>query len=77
MVQIKLIPDKLRKDFGVTAWILTIVLLGSFILLGVGVTTGALDWQYLLPAVASWISGALAAIGILKAQKETKNKEDT
>ena len=65
---------RLKADFGVTAWVLTIVLLGSFILLGIGTATGQIEWQYLLPLVGAWVGGALSAIGVLKGQKQGSNK---
>ena len=64
---------KLFKDFGVTAWICTLIITGSFILIGVGVGCKAISWEILLPMLGSWVGGALTAIGVLKGIKSGQN----
>jgi len=66
---------KLVQDFGVTAWICTLIIVGSFILIGVGVSQGFISWDILLPMIGSWVGGALSAIGVLKGIKQGKNNQ--
>lgn len=60
---------KFVQDFGITAWLCTITLLGVFIIIGMGVYNGDLSWDDLLPVLQGWVSAVLAAILVLKARK--------
>lgn len=64
---------KLIKDFGVTAWIATLVIVCSFAVIFLGVAKGQIEWDILLPALTSFVGGATGAIVTLKGVKSGQN----
>lgn len=60
---------KLFQDFGVTALFGTIILLGSFAILIIGVVKDAILMTDLLPLLGSWVSGIASAYLVIKAKK--------
>ena len=65
---------RLRSTFGVTALIATIVLTCSFILLGMGIVLGKVDFKDIIPMVSAWVSGILSAMVVIKANANSKEK---
>ncbi len=51
---------KLRQDFGIRALFGTIIITGSFMLLGLGVSKGELKWDVLLPVMGGWVTTIIA-----------------
>ena len=61
--------SKLTQDFGVTALFGTLVLVGSFSLLIVGVIKEAILFSDLLPLLGAWVSGIVTGYVVIKARK--------
>ncbi len=58
---------KIVKDFGVTAWIATLIVIGSFVLLIKGVD------HDLLAMIGQWVSAVISAVVVLKAVGNNTN----
>ena len=58
--------NHLAEDYGVTAFIATLIIVGSFVLLLKGVD------QSLQTLIGSWISAIISAIVVIKATKKPK-----
>ena len=60
---------KLLQDFGITALFGTIILLGAFTLLVIGVVKDAINMVDLLPLLGAWVSGIVTGYIVIKARK--------
>lgn len=60
----------LTDDFGVTAWIATLVLVGSFVLLFR--VADKISPEAIVGLVGGWVGGCLTTFGILKSAKKQK-----
>lgn len=60
---------KLRQDFGIRALFGTIIITGSFMLLGLGVSKGDLKWDVLLPVMGSWVTTIIAMYFVKSSNK--------
>ena len=63
---------KLFQDFGVTAFIGTLVLIGSFALLIIGVVKEVIDPVVLVALVGSWVGSIVSAFFVIKSAKNNK-----
>lgn len=60
----------LVEDFGVTAWVVTIVLIGSFTILFR--VADKISPEAIVGLVGGWVGGCLTTFGILKSAKRQK-----
>ena len=60
---------KLANDFGVTALFGTLIIIGSFLLLSLGVIKELVNFKDLLTVLASWVSGIVTGYIVIKGQK--------
>lgn len=60
------------QQFGLMGLFGTLIIVGSFYLLGVGVTQGAVNFEQLLPLVGTWIGGIVSGYLVVKTYKSTK-----
>ncbi len=60
---------KLWQDFGVTAWFGTLIIVGTFAIIGVGIYQGKVDIDLLVPMFSSWVGAIIAAYFTIKARK--------
>uniref|UniRef100_A0A6H2A765 Uncharacterized protein n=1 Tax=viral metagenome TaxID=1070528 RepID=A0A6H2A765_9ZZZZ len=65
---------KLLKDFGVTALFGTMVIIGVFALLFIGVSRDKIEFDQLLPIVSAWVSAIVGAYFAVKAVKTGNNQ---
>lgn len=63
---------KLKADFGVTALIATIVVVGTFLMIAYGMYRGMFDGKELLAVVSSWVSSVVTAFVVAKGIKISK-----
>lgn len=63
---------KLKSDFGVTALLATIVLVGSFALLIIGLVTSKITMGDLLPMIGAWVGSIVTAFFVVKGIKTDK-----
>ncbi len=67
--------SRLVKDFGVTALLATIVVLGTFIILIIGLLQAKFDMDKLLYILSGWVGAVLGGFFTLKGSKmATGNK---
>ena len=59
----------LDNDFGVTALFGVLIILGSFTAIIMGVVSGTLGWDILLPVIASWVGSIVTAVFMVKGIK--------
>jgi len=64
--------EHLSKDFGVTAFMATLVLVGSFSLLIVGVLKGLIDPVVIVALAGSWVGSIVSAFFVIKSAKNSK-----
>ncbi len=60
---------RLVKDFGITALFGTIILVGGFVSIFMGLASGKLTWDILLPVLSSWVGAVLSVFSVLKGVK--------
>ena len=65
--------DKLKKDFGVTALVVVLILVLSFTAIFIGIWKEAIDWSILLTLLTTLMGGAVGAIVTLKGVKSGQN----
>ena len=58
--------------FGLIGLFGTLIIVGSFYLLGVGVARGAVDFGQLLPLIGTWVGGIVSGYLVVKTVKTTK-----
>lgn len=63
---------KLNSDFGVTAFLATLVIIGSFALMIIGVVTGKAVIGDLLPMIGAWVGSIVTAFFVVKGIKTNK-----
>lgn len=66
---------KLKQDFGVTALIFVLVIIGAFTIIGIGMIQGVLQPDNVLYVLSGWVAGILSSYGAVKATKTGQNKE--
>ena len=67
---------KLAQDFGVSALIAVLIVIGGFTTIIIGLLTKQIDAGYVMVVVASWVSSAATAYLTVKAVKTSKGKEN-
>lgn len=65
---------KLFNDFGVTAWFGTLILIGTFALLALGLVKGMVSFSVVLPLLATWVGAIVSAYFTVKAVKTTRGE---
>lgn len=63
---------KLRKDFGVSAWLATLIIIGTFTIIGMGVKAGQVSYSEILPMLGAWVGAVVAAYFVIKGIKSGK-----
>jgi len=63
---------KLIKDFGVSAWLGTLIIVGAFVIIGMGVRTGQISYAELLPMLGAWVGAVISAYFVVKGVKSGK-----
>lgn len=61
---------KLVNDFGVTALFGTLIIIGTFTIMGIGVATDKVTFTELLPMFGAWVGAIVSAYFIIKSRKE-------
>lgn len=69
--------QKLLHDFGVTALFGTLIIVGSFAAIIIGVVTGGLSFDVLMPVLGSWVGAIVAAYFVIKSSKSGGNGSAT
>lgn len=64
---------KLLKDFGVTALFGTLIIIGAFVVIVLGVISKQISYAEVLPMLGTWVGSIVTAYFVVKATKETKN----
>ena len=64
---------KLKTDFGVTALLATLIIIGTFVIIGMGIKVGQVTYSEVLPMLGAWVGAVVAAYFVVKGVKETKN----
>jgi len=64
---------KLFKDFGVSAWLGTLLIVGAFVIIGIGVKTGQVTYSEVLPMLGAWVGAVVAAYFVVKGIKSGKD----
>jgi len=60
---------KLLKDFGVTAWFGTLIILGCFVIMGLGLAKEQIDFSDVLPMFGAWVGAIVSAYFVVKGIK--------
>ena len=68
--------SKLKTDFGVSALLGTLIVIGAFTVIIIGLLTRQIDAGYIMVLIAGWVSGVISSYFIVKAQKETKHNKE-
>lgn len=63
---------KLLNDFGVSAWLGTLIIIGAFTIIGMGVKAGQIPFDILLPVLGAWVSAVITAYFVVKGVKSGK-----
>jgi hypothetical protein len=63
---------KLLRDFGVTALFGTLIIIGSFVMLGLGLVNGDISASDILPMIGAWVGAVVGAYFVVKANKESR-----
>ena len=63
---------KLIKDFGVSAWLGTLIIVGAFVIIGMGVRAGQISYAELLPMLGAWVGAVISAYFVVKGVKSGK-----
>ena len=60
---------KFFRDFGITAWFGTLIIVGSFLLMGVALYRHDLAIAQVLPMIGSWVGSIVTAYFVIKGIK--------
>jgi len=63
---------KLLNDFGVSAWLASLIIIGAFVIIGIGVRMGLVSYEILLPMIGSWVGSVVTAYFVFKGMKSGK-----
>lgn len=63
---------KLLKDFGVSAWFGTLIIIGAFVIIGMGIRAGQITFSEILPMVGAWVGAVVTAYFVVKGIKSGK-----
>lgn len=63
---------KLFRDFGVSAWLATLIIVGTFAIIGMGVKAGEVSYSEVLPMLGAWVGAVVAAYFVIKGIKSGK-----
>ena len=63
---------KLKNDFGVTALLATLIIIGAFAIIGMGVKAGLVTYAQLLPMLGAWVGAVVSAYFVVKGIKSGK-----
>lgn len=62
------------EKFGVPALFGTLIIVGSFVIIGIGVVQGKIDFNVLLPLIGAWVGSIVTAYFVIKGVITTLNK---
>jgi len=62
------------KEFGIAGWFGTLIIIGSFVIIGMGVVRGHISFDALLPALTSWVGSVVTAYFVVKGIKTGKEQ---
>ena len=70
--------SKLKADFGVSALLGTLVVVGAFTVIIIGLLTRQVDVAYVMVLLASWVSAVVGAYFVIKSVKteQDNNKKE-
>lgn len=63
---------KLFKDFGISAWFGTLIIIGAFVIIGLGVKAGQVSYSEILPMLGAWVGAVVSAYFVVKGIKSGK-----
>lgn len=66
---------KLAKDFGVSALLGTLVVVGAFTVIIIGLFTRQVDVAYVMVLLASWVSAVVGSYFTIKSIKTEQNNK--
>ena len=67
---------KLKTDFGVSALLGTLIVVGAFTVIIIGLLTRQVDVAYVMVLLASWVSAVVSAYLVVKSAKESKTSQN-
>ena len=66
--------NKLKADFGVSALLATLIIIGSFTVIIIALITGKVDIDIILPMLGAWVGAVVASYFAVKINKESNHR---